>query len=364
MLFAISGYAEMLEEDLTGPPEVPIDRDVALRSVTAIDQAADRAASLTMQLLTFSRQQVVSPKVLDLSDAICAIEPMLRPIIGETIKLVLHPDPMAGHIRADPGQFDQILVNLVVNARDAMPAGGTVTIETGNAVFDDPLAIEHFEVRPGAYVMLAVSDTGEGMDRATREHIFEPFFTTKETGKGTGLGLATIYGIVRQAGGHIWLYSEPGLGTSFKLYFPRDDASPTVEPSVTRRAGSGTGTLLVVEDEPAVRDMTTAVLQRAGYTVIAVADGVEALARIESLTAPIDVLVSDVVMPDMSGLELGETVLERYPDTGLVLLSGYTAETLDLSKLIARGAIFVSKPIGTRVLLDAIRRAMPVSRRS
>jgi two-component system cell cycle sensor histidine kinase/response regulator CckA len=360
MLFAISGYAEMLEEDLARPPDIPIDRDAALRSVAAIGHAADRAASLTMQLLAFSRQQVVSPKVLDIGNAIRAIEPMLRPIIGETIKLVLHSDPEAGHIRADPGQLDQILVNLVVNARDAMPDGGTITIDTGNTVFDDPFAIEHFEVKAGPYVMLAVSDTGQGMDRATREHIFEPFFTTKETGKGTGLGLATIYGIVRQAGGHIWLYSEPGVGTSFKLYFPRDDAPTTIDPAKPRRMAAGTGTLLVVEDEPAVRDMTTAVLERAGYTVIAVADGVEALAKIATLERPIDVLVSDVVMPNMSGLELSETVLDRYPETGLVLLSGYTAEILDPSRLTARGAIFVSKPIGTRELLAAIEQAMPV----
>jgi two-component system cell cycle sensor histidine kinase/response regulator CckA len=363
MLFAISGYAEMLEEDLTRPPDVPIDRDAALRSVNAISNAADRAASLTMQLLAFSHQQVVSPKVLDLGDAIRAIEPMLRPIIGETIRLVLQPDAEAGHIRADPGQLDQILVNLVVNARDAMPGGGTITIQTANAVFDDPFAIEHFDVQAGPYVMLAVSDTGEGMDRATREHIFEPFFTTKETGKGTGLGLATIYGIVRQAGGHIWLYSEPGLGTTFKLYFPRDDGATTTEPVAPRRASAGTGTLLVVEDEPAVRDITTAVLERAGYTVFAVADGLEALARIAEMDSPIDVLVSDMVMPNMSGLELSEAVLERYPGTGLVLLSGYTSEILDPSRLTERGAIFVSKPVGTRELLDAIGRAMPARTR-
>jgi PAS domain S-box-containing protein len=363
MLFAISGYAEMLEEDLAAPPDTPIDREAALRSVSAISQAADRAASLTMQLLAFSRQQIVSPKVLDVGDAIRAIEPMLRPIIGETTNLILRPDDGAGHIRADPSQLDQILVNLVVNARDAMPGGGTITIETANAVFDEPFAIEHFDVEPGPYVMLAVSDTGEGMDRATREHIFEPFFTTKETGKGTGLGLATIYGIVRQAGGHIWLYSEPGLGTTFKLYFPRDEGDPIEEPPVTPRPSVGTGTLLVVEDEPAVREMTTAVLERAGYTVFAVANGLEALAKMAELERPIDVLVSDVVMPHMSGLELSEAVLERYPGTGLVLLSGYTAEMLDPSRLTERGAIFVGKPISTRELLKAIARAMSIGRR-
>jgi two-component system, cell cycle sensor histidine kinase and response regulator CckA len=362
MLFAISGYAEMLEEDLSAPAEVPLDRDVTLRSVRAIAAAADRAATLTMQLLAFSRQQVVTPRVLDLGDTVRAIEPMLRPIIGETISLVLHLDPSAGRVRADPGQLDQILVNLVVNARDAMPTGGTITIETGNTHFDEPFAVEHFEVQPGPYVMLVVSDTGQGMDRATKEHLFEPFFTTKGLGKGTGLGLATIYGIVRQAGGHIWLYSEPGRGSTFKLYFPRDDAALTATLEAHPRASVATGRLLVVEDEPAVREMTTALLVRAGYSVVAVADGPEALALLPTLEPPIDVLITDVVMPGMSGLELAEQMLQLMPDLGVVLLSGYTAETLDPTHLTERGALFVSKPIASRELLDAIGRVMPVRR--
>jgi two-component system cell cycle sensor histidine kinase/response regulator CckA len=283
---------------------------------------------------------------------------MLRPLIGETVRLALQLDPETGHIRADPGQIDQILVNLVVNARDAMPGGGTVTIETGNIVFDEPFGVEYFEVTRGPYVMLAVSDTGEGMDRETREHVFEPFFTTKDVGKGTGLGLATIYGIVHQAGGHIWLYSEPGLGSTFKLYFPRDAAGPTPEPALPSVVAAGSGRLLVVEDEPAVRDMITALLTRAGYAVITVADGLEALTRIATLPIPIDVLVTDVVMPNMSGIELAETMLQQAPDLGVVLLSGYTAERLDPSRLTAHGAIFVSKPIASRELLAAIGRAM------
>ena len=364
MLFAISGYTEMLEEDLAAAPDTALDLEGTRRSVKAIAVAADRAAALTMQLLMFSRRQAVTPRVLDLGDSVRAIEPMLRPIIGETIRLNLHLDPAAGHVRADPGQLDQILVNLVVNARDAMPDGGTITIETGNTYFDEPFAVEHFEVRPGPYVMLIVSDTGQGMDTATKEHIFEPFFTTKETGKGTGLGLATIYGIVRQAGGHIWLYSEPGRGSTFKLYFPRDDATPTPEPRRRPRASVGGGRLLVVEDEPAVRAMTTALLERAGHSVVAVGDAQEALALVPRLDVPIDVLVTDVVMPGLSGLDLADRMLELVPDLGVVLLSGYTAETLDPARLTARGAIFVSKPIASRELLEAIGRVMPARRRS
>jgi two-component system cell cycle sensor histidine kinase/response regulator CckA len=287
---------------------------------------------------------------------------MLRPIIGETTLLVLALDPEAGRLRADSGQLDQILVNLVVNARDAMPGGGTITIQTGNTVFDEPFAMEHFDVTPGPYVMLAVSDTGQGMDRETREHVFEPFFTTKETGRGTGLGLATIYGIVRQAGGHIWLYSEPGLGTTFKLYFPREAATPTPEPPPPPVVATGSGRLLVVEDEPAVRDMITSLLRRAGYDVIAVGDGLEALARVATLLEPIDVLVTDVVMPNMSGIELAGSMLKETADLGVVLMSGYTAERLDPSGLTARGAVYVSKPIASRELLDAIGRAMAVRR--
>ena len=230
MLFAIHGYAELLSQDLASMNRARFDPDGALLSVEAISHAAERAAALTGQLLAFSRQQVVTMKVLDINAAVTMIEPMLSQLIGENLRLILRLDPAAGHIRADAGQIDQIVVNLVVNARDAMPDGGTVTIETGNVAFDERYTIEHFDAPPGPYVLLAVSDTGMGMDRATREHIFEPFFTTKEVGKGTGLGLATTYGIVHQAGGHVWLYSEPGHGSTFKLFFPRVDAAVEERP--------------------------------------------------------------------------------------------------------------------------------------
>jgi CheY-like chemotaxis protein len=241
-----------------------------------------------------------------------------------------------------------------------MPDGGTVTIQTSNVTFDGTYAGDHQEVAPGRYVLLAVSDTGLGMNAATREHIFEPFFTTKEVGKGTGLGLATIYGIVRQAGGHIWLYSEPGLGSTFKLYFPQEDA-PAMEPDRARpvAVSKKTGTILVAEDEPSVRHLTTTLLERAGYRVIAVSDGAEALAVVARGDARIDVLVTDVVMPGMSGIELAEQMLARSPRVGVVLLSGYTAETLDLARITADGALFVNKPVTSADLLDATARAMP-----
>jgi two-component system cell cycle sensor histidine kinase/response regulator CckA len=360
MLFVIRGYAELLEEDLEG---ATFDRGEALRNVRAITVAANKAAELTSQLLSFSRQQVVSPKVVDLTAAVQELEPMVRRLIGENVHLRLGLDRAAGRIRADPSQLDQILVNLVVNARDAITAGGTVTIETGSAFLDEPYATEHFDVTPGPYAMLAVSDTGVGMDREVREHIFEPFFTTKDRGKGTGLGLATIYGIVRQAGGHIWLYSEPGHGSTFKLYFPSVDAPATALPATPPTSSKeASGTVLVCEDEPTVRDMTTRQLERAGYRVIAVPDGAAAMAAFEEGQPPIDVLVSDVIMPNMSGIELADWAFERHPNLGIVLLSGYTAETLDLERAMARGAMFLAKPTSSSQLLEAVRAAQANAR--
>lgn len=358
VLFAIKGYAELLAEDLALERRSTLDADEALHNVQAITVAATRAATLTAQLLAFSRQQVVHPEVLDINAAIEAVEPMLRPLIGEHIGLSVRLNPDAGRVRMAQGQLDQVLVNLVVNARDAMPDGGTITIESGNAELDAAYVGQHLDVLPGPYVYLAVSDTGEGMDAETRDHAFEPFYTTKEQGKGTGLGLATIYGVMQQAGGHVWLYSEPGIGSSFKLYFPRVDA-PAIGPhaSRTRPAGEAGGTLMVVEDESSVREMTTMVLRRAGYEVHPVADGAEALQRLSQLDAPIDVLVTDVIMPGMSGIELAETVLDRYPTAGVVMLSGYTAETLDLERVVGHGGIFLSKPVPSEELLAAVASA-------
>jgi PAS domain S-box-containing protein len=359
VLFAIRGFGEMLGEDLQPERRAAFDFDAAAATVDAITTAADRAAALTLQLLTFSRRQVVSPRILDLNASVGAVEPMLRRLIEEHIQLELALDSSIGAIRADPGQIDQILVNLVVNARDAMPNGGSITITTHGAAFDAQDASEHFEAAPGSYVQLAVSDTGSGMDRETREHIFEPFYTTKEVGRGTGLGLATIYGIVQQLGGHIWLYSEPGQGSTFKLYFPEHEAGveePAPQPPT--RDTPRSGTIMLVEDEDSVREMATRLLERAGYRVIGVVDGVAALTQIAEGAHDIDVVVTDVVLPRMSGVRLAERLIETYPSIGLVLISGFLAETLDLSSVVGQGARFVSKPIASRELLAVVDDAM------
>jgi PAS domain S-box-containing protein len=324
MLFAIRGYADILAEDLAPGGRAGFDWELALRNVAAIGEAADKAGNLTMQLLAFSRRQVVTPRIVSVNDSVRSIEPMLQRLIGAQVDLRLALDDEAGRIRIDPGQLDQILMNLVVNARDAMPDGGRITVETGNVVFDEPYAMEHFAVSPGPFVLLAVSDTGSGMDRETREHIFEPFFTTKELGRGTGLGLATIYGIVQQAGGHIWLYSEPGRGSAFKLYFPRVDAVVEEDQGDRIPADGGResrGTVLLVEDEPAVREMTRQVLRRAGWNVIEAATGTEAWQLVTSMVQPVDAVVSDVVMPGISGITLAERVLDLHPQMPIVLLS-------------------------------------------
>ncbi|HEY5486411.1 MAG TPA: ATP-binding protein [Candidatus Limnocylindrales bacterium] len=359
MLFVIHGYAEFLTDDLASRNRSRLDLDSALLSVNAISQAAERAAVLTAQLLAFSRQQVISPSVLDVNAAVDGLEPMVSQLIGENMRLVVKLDNEACCIRADGGQLDQILVNLVVNARDAMPDGGTVTIETENVSVDEPYAIAHLDVRPGPYVLISVTDTGVGMDRATREHIFEPFFTTKGSGKGTGLGLATTYGIVRQSGGHIWVYSEPRIGSSFKLYFPRIDSAANTElPAAGAADAAGSGRVLVVEDDRVVRNMTTQLLTRAGYEVTAVVGAAEAMARLAEEEPPIEVLITDVIMPKISGIELAEWTMDRYPRVGVVLLSGYTAETLNLERVTARGAAFVSKPVTSSQLTVAVRQSM------
>jgi len=361
MLFAIQGYAELLAQDLGSADPARLAPDELLVSVTAISDAAKRAATLTAQLLAFSRRQIVATEVLDINAMVTAISPMVRQLVGTSTRLILKLDPATGHMRADAGQIDQIVVNLVINARDAMPDGGTVTIETGNTSFDDFHAPGHTDGAPGPYVFLAITDTGLGMDHETRDHIFEPFFTTKDVGNGTGLGLATAYGVVHQAGGRIFVYSEPGKGSVFKLYFPRVD-SPVARRSTVRLAPVvGVGTVMIVEDDPAIRDMTAKLLTRAGYDVLAVASGSEAIASADD-AGQIDVLVTDVVMPAMSGIELAERMMDNYPLIGVVLLSGYIAETLHLERATARGATFLTKPVSSTQLLEAVGRAVALRR--
>ncbi|MGZ6987033.1 MAG: response regulator, partial [Ilumatobacteraceae bacterium] len=281
--------------------------------------------------------------MIEVDDAVRMLEPMLKPLIGERISLVPRLKAAGLRVKIDPGQFDQVVVNLVVNARDAMPSGGTIVIETGDMEFDDPLADGYVEIDPGRYAMVAVSDTGVGMGEETRRHAFEPFFTTKAAGKGTGLGLATSHGIIRQAGGNILLYSEPGRGSVFKVYLPVADApEEAAQPQPEPLPSFASGAALVVEDEPAVRDVTTRLLERSGLEVVAVSDGTEALAV--ARRRHFDVLVTDAVMPGMSGIELADRLYEQDQGVGIVILSGYTAEALRPERAISRGAQFVGKP--------------------
>jgi signal transduction histidine kinase len=280
-----------------------------------IHRAAERAAALTNQLLAFSRRQIIQPGVMNANTAVAQIERMLQRLIGEDIELVLTLDRDLSDIKADPSHIEQAIVNLVVNARDAMPRGGRITIETNNVTLDENYARSPVGVKPGPFVMVAVSDTGHGMDAATRQRIFEPFFTTKDRGKGTGLGLATVYGTVKQVGGDIWVYSEPGRGTTLKMYFPvftEAPGAPARQP-LDPPSEVASGTILLVEDEKSVRDLTVRMLQRLGYTVLVAASGAEAIQISKTHPDPIAILLTDVVMPNMSGRQVADHLLSTRP---------------------------------------------------
>jgi CheY-like chemotaxis protein len=320
-------------------------------------KAADRAAALTRQLLAFSRRQVMQPCVMNINTAVVHTEKMLRRLIGEDVELVLSLREDAGNIKADPNHIEQAIVNLALNARDAMPEGGRITVETANAHLDETYARTHLGVKPGEFVMVAVSDTGHGMDAETRRRLFEPFFTTKEKGKGTGLGLATVYGVVKQLGGDIWVYSEPGQGTTFKLYFPRvtENASlPAASPVEADRAPS-TEAILVVEDEQAVRDLTVKILRKLGHTVLAAANGTEAIEIATSHSGPIALLLTDVVMPNMSGRQVAEHLLKLRPELKVLYLSGYTDNTVVHHGVLEDGVEFLPKPFSREALARKIR---------
>jgi PAS domain S-box-containing protein len=285
-------------------------------------KAGDRAAILTRQLLAFSRRQILAPKVLDLNARVGEMERMLRRLIGEDIDLAVKLDPNVGNIRADPGQLDQVLLNLAVNARDAMPAGGQLSIETANVVLDDAYARTHPEARPGNYAMLAVTDNGAGIARDVLPHIFEPFFTTKEAGKGTGLGLSTVYGIVKQSEGHLAVYSELGHGTTFKIYLPSTTAATAGQEAPTEPTPSGKETILVVEDEPSVRQFACLVLRQHGYTVLEADKSEDAIQLARQFRERIDLLVTDVVMPGIGGLELAKELTALHPEAKVLYFSG------------------------------------------
>jgi len=341
MLTAIIGYTDLSLR------RVGLENPIR-RNLEETKKAAERAASLVRQLLAFSRKQILEPKVLDLNDVVKDMHKMLTRLIGENIKLATRLETDLGSVKADPCQVEQIIVNLVVNARDAMPRGGRVTIETANVALDDQFAVKkHVSVKPGEYVMLAVSDTGSGMDQETQARIFEPFFTTKEVGKGTGLGLSTVYGIVKQSGGNIWVYSEQGLGTVFKVYLPRIDdatASTIARQSQETSAPRGTETILLVEDEDVVRGLTRKILMQAGYNVLDAKGGDEAIRLCHAHAGPIDLLLTDVVMPEVSGKEVADRLLELRPSIRVLYMSGYTDEAIVQHGVLDANVKFIQKP--------------------
>jgi len=356
LLTAIFGYADLLAEDL--PPG-----SAAQADVTEIRTAATRASALTRQLLAFSRQQVLQPVVLNLNDVVGDLQNMLQRMLGEDVELQAHFAADLGNTRADQGQIEQVLLNLVVNARDAMPTGGKLTIETGNVALDEHYAQTHRPVVPGRYVMVAVSDTGVGIDPATQTRIFEPFFTTKEAGKGTGLGLATAYGIVKQSGGYIWVYSEVGRGATFKIYLPRVDA-PTDVVAAPPELGTvaGTETVLLAEDDPLLLPLARDVLKRLGYTVLEARTPADAMAVAQAHNGIIHLLVSDVVMPGESGLQLARRLLEVRPNLRVLYISGYSDEAIVRHGLLDPGTTFLQKPFSPAALARKVRELLDAPR--
>jgi PAS domain S-box-containing protein len=357
LLTVITTSCDLLLEDLTAS-------DPKREDVEQVRQAADGAAALTRQLLAFSRQQVLAPQIVNLGDVVYGVEKMLRRVIGEDVDLVTVLGPDAGAVKADVGQIEQVLMNLAVNARDAMPTGGKLTIETANVEHDPDYAREQEAAAVSRFVMLAVSDSGTGMDEATKARIFEPFFTTKELGKGTGLGLATVYGIVRQSGGFIWVYSEPGLGTTFKIYLPQVDegavaaaAGAKAAPGTSHR---GTETVLLVEDAAAVRSVIHEALVRLGYAVLDAPNGAEALRIAASHAGPIHLLLTDVVMPGLSGRQLSDQLTQIRAETRVLYTSGYTDDAVVRHGVLESGIAYLQKPFTVDGLARKVREVLDV----
>ena len=358
LLSVILSYTSLIVEEL--PPHDPLRKDLE-----DVHSAGRSAADLTRQLLAFSRKQILQPGVVDVSAVIRGVEKMLGRTLGEHVELALHTSADAGRVFVDPGQLEQVIMNLVVNARDAMPRGGNITIETSSVVLDDAYAALHAGVTPGAYVLLAVSDTGVGMDRATQERIFEPFFTTKAQGKGTGLGLSTVYGIVQQSAGHIGVDSEIGRGTTFKVYLPRTDRieNAAATQPVPGQSIRGAETILLVEDEVPVRQVMRSILSKSGYHVLEAQNGGEAFLLCEQFTGTIHLLLTDVVMPRMSGRQLAERVAVLRPEMKVLFVSGYTEDTIAHDGVLDAGLEFLAKPILPDALLKKVREVLDVPRR-
>jgi CheY-like chemotaxis protein len=338
--------------------------DPKREDVEQVRHAADGAAALTRQLLAFSRQQVLLPRVVNLSAVVQGVEKMLRRVIGEDVDLVTSLDPDVGSVKADVGQLEQVLMNLAVNARDAMPAGGQVMLETANIEYDPDYARDEAAGPARRFVMLAVSDTGIGMDEATKARIFEPFFTTKGPGKGTGLGLATVYGIVQQSGGYIWVYSELGRGTTFKIYLPEVDAPPEAAAVAASELPRGTETVLLVEDSEAVRAVARQVLERQGYTVLEAPRGDVALALAAAHDGPIHLLLTDVVMPGLSGRQVADQLTELRPDMQVLYASGYTDDAVVRHGVLEAGIAYLQKPFTTATLTRKVRETLDRPTRS
>lgn len=354
LLTVILGYTDISKRNLQ-------EGDPLLRNLEEIGKASERAAALTRQLLAFSRKQVMQPKVFDVNTVVNDLKKMLRRMIGEDIELRVSTQADLGNIKADPVQLEQVLMNLVVNARDAMPRGGKLSIETSNVYLDESYAHDHVGADPGEYVMLAISDTGCGMDEETRQRIFEPFFTTKESGKGTGLGLSMVYGIVKQSGGNIWVYSEEGRGTTFKIYFPRvtAQAEDYKRSNGVIEAPKGSETILLVEDAALVRTLARQVLETAGYRVLEAASAEAALKLCETINGTrIDLLLTDVVMPGMSGNEMSKILAKKQPNMPVLYMSGYTDEAIVQHGVLEAGINFLQKPFSPGALALKVREVL------
>jgi two-component system cell cycle sensor histidine kinase/response regulator CckA len=353
LLTVMHGSSEMVLHHL--PLEHP-----AREYLADIQRAGERAGTLTRQLLLFSRQQVLEPRVLSLNAVIGDAEKMLRRLIGEDIQFATKLAPDLAAVMVDPGQIEQVLLNLCVNARDAMPVGGSLTIETRNVELDEGYSRTHDNVKPGHYCMMSVSDTGSGMDEATRKRIFEPFFTTKGPGKGTGLGLAVVFGVVNQSGGHIEVYTEAGYGTVFKLYFPQVSKPATAvnAPAPSYLLPTGTETLLVAEDDDDVRALAKGILEQCGYTVLDAANGLQAMEVFAGHDGPIDMLISDVVMPHFSGRQLAEAIVRKQPNVKVLFLSGYTDDAVVRHGVLQAEFAFLQKPFTLIGLAMKVRQVL------
>ncbi|MGH9669922.1 MAG: ATP-binding protein, partial [Terriglobales bacterium] len=353
LLMVIKGYTEMLLKDLPhGQPQHAYAQEVM--------RAADQAVAVTQQLLAFSRKQVLAPKVLDLNSIILGMGKMLPRLIPEDIELSILPAAELGLVKADPTQIQQVIMNLVLNARDSMPRGGKLSIETSNVELGKDYAFWHVSVVPGPYVMLAVTDTGQGMDAETQARIFEPFFTTKEKGKGPGLGLATVYGIVKQSGGYIWVYSEAGAGTTFKVYFPRvEGTAEKVRVSEAADAlATGSETILLVEDDEGVRELAREFLEKRGYHVLVATSGRQAVQLVEQHPGPIHLMITDVVMPGMSGRELVDRVTAHRKNMRVLYVSGYTEDAVLQHGVENAGTMFLPKPFALGALARKVREVL------